>query len=203
MNFIRDIADRYKIEEDGRKLGELLAANPAFKETIEEIERHWLEKANTILSEILTEIRVRISSPETTMGDLVRAIDVISDKYNLHLGKPTSFNASANLNITQNLSDEELDKKIKDIEAQFLSAPQTTQLLHPQHTPLTATHSKESCAPSLEDGTPPQPSSLTACSSSSVEGGDLPRGRRKVTIREVVEEDDEFRPPDDQIRLFA
>jgi len=97
-----------------------MALNPAFKRLLEEEERHWLERANKVLTEIIEEIRTRITKRKTTMGDLVKALDVISDKYNIELGKPTSIEGNYHLHAIKGISDPDLDKRISELEKQFL-----------------------------------------------------------------------------------
>jgi hypothetical protein len=132
---LRETIERLETRgKPGLSVTEVVRADPMFAQALEDIENYWLKKANKILSELMEQIRVKIMDPETTMGDLVKALDVISNKYNLSMGKPTSFSASANLNMNkkEKLSEEELDKEIEDIKAQFISAPS-----HPEKTLLT------------------------------------------------------------------
>ena len=183
MNMIREIAERFDIKEGGRTLGEILSIHPDFKDTLEQLEQHWLRNANTVLTEIITEIRNRVTSPETTVGDLVKALDTISNKYSLHLGKPTSL--TANVSLVKNLSDDELDRKLKELEAQVLSAPQ-----YIYHAALPTVDFP------IEDGTPPLPSSATSGEGSATAGR-----RRVVVIEEEVDTD--FRPPQDTTDLLT
>jgi hypothetical protein len=92
-----------------------------FRDKVNEMEKHYLTEANAILNEVITEIRSRIAKPDTTMNDLIKALDVISNKYSLAMGLPT--NTNLNVNVVKNMNDEELDKRISELEHQFLSSP--------------------------------------------------------------------------------
>lgn len=92
-------------------LERLKALDTNFRKEIETMEQHWLYKINTVLREIVDKIQERVG---LGMGDkdLIRALDVISDKYNLEQGKPTS--RRDHRHFIGDLTEEELDERIKD-----------------------------------------------------------------------------------------
>ena len=115
---IEEIVKKLDIKtSDVSKIRHLMALDPVYKQLIEDRENFWLNEANTILCELVEAIRTKIMDPDTTMGDLVRALDVISDKYNLHMGKPTSIAETRHSKLTP----EALDAEIIELQGQFLS----------------------------------------------------------------------------------
>jgi tetrahydromethanopterin S-methyltransferase subunit B len=91
--------------------------DPNFAIAVQEAEKHWLENANEILASILEEIRLRVTSENTSMKELVMALDTISNKWNLAMGKPTSFGVSANVKVDKTkMKDEELNERLKELE---------------------------------------------------------------------------------------
>lgn len=115
-----------ELEKNGDRVGltrfqKMLVMHPEWGEMLEEAEQHWLTNANNVLKALIDEIKNKISNPLTTMTDLVRALDTISNKYNIHLGKPTSLSASYSLHESvKKMTDEELDARIDEIEKHFL-----------------------------------------------------------------------------------
>ena len=106
----------------------LLRTDESFALAVKEAEEHWLSKANTVLAEILDEIRNRVTSQDTSMTELVKALDAISNKWNIAMGKPTSFGVSASVKIDKNMQDEDLDNRLKEIEKHLLTTPPLHQL---------------------------------------------------------------------------
>lgn len=94
-----------------------------FREKCDASEQHYLAEANKILFEVINEIRVRVSNPDTTMNDLIKALDVISNKLNLAMGMPTNIGANVNVNLVKNMNDDELTNRINELEQHFLSSP--------------------------------------------------------------------------------
>jgi hypothetical protein len=118
-DFILNTIDK----KDKKAYTTLMRKDKEFALAIEKAEQSWLENANSVLSELLAEIRERITSPETSMKELVTAIDVLSNKWNLYMGKPTSLDASVKINVTKEIKDEELDERLKELERHFILAP--------------------------------------------------------------------------------
>jgi len=107
----------------------LMRNDKGFALAVQEAEEHWLSKANTVLAELLGEIKARITLPETSMGELVKALDTISNKWNVAMGKPTSFGVTANITkVDSGMKDEELDKRIREIERHMIVSPPHHQL---------------------------------------------------------------------------
>lgn len=123
MEELEAASKRYKVKGIGKAITprSLMYFDPDYEGEVKKMEEHWLADANKVLGEIIGEIRNRITDPTTTVGELVKALDTISDKYNIQIGKPTSVNA--NYSLIQNLPDEELEKRIKELEDQFLPSP--------------------------------------------------------------------------------
>lgn len=120
----------------------LLRSDEGFALAVQEAEEHWLSKANTVLAEILDEIRNRVTSQDTSMTELVKALDAISNKWNIKMGKPTSFGVSASVKITKDMQDEDLDNRLKEIEKHLLTTPPLHQLpqgVSEEKTPLNTT----------------------------------------------------------------
>lgn len=132
-NLIEGAVKNYRVPKSGKfGLQALMALDPDYKEIIKNAEEYWLTKANTILTEIIDKIREKAQEPGTSMGDLVRALEVISNKYNLHQGKPTSLN----VNVVQNMTTKEIDKRIEELQSQFLSPPERCENLLDPPSPL-------------------------------------------------------------------
>ena len=107
----------------------LMALDPDYKKIVNDAEEYWLSKANEVLKEIITAIRSKIAAPDVTMQDLVKALDVISNKYNIDMGKPTSIGLDYKLQITKDMDDGEIDKRLLELEKQFLPKPPTRRRL--------------------------------------------------------------------------
>lgn len=120
-NLIRETLQRLpKSEYVGRVHTNLMRVDKEYAAAVRETEEHWLSTANSILTEIINEIKNRISRPDTTVTELVKALDTISAKWNLAMGQPTSFEAK--VNITKEMKDEELDNRIRELEKHFVPA---------------------------------------------------------------------------------
>ena len=110
-------------KKEKKNYATLMRQDPEFALLVQDAEQTWLTNANSVLTELLDEIRARISQPETSMKELVSAIDVLSNKWNLYMGKPTSFDASVKVNVTKEIKDEELDSRLLELERHFILAP--------------------------------------------------------------------------------
>jgi hypothetical protein len=88
--------------------------DPKFAKKLEDIEVHWLNDANEILKELMVQIRILAQNPMAELKDVIKALDVISNKYNLHQGLPTSIEEQRK-KIT-NLTDEDLDDRINQLQ---------------------------------------------------------------------------------------
>jgi hypothetical protein len=128
-NLMKDTLEKIAIKEKIGNTGSLLMrSDPNFALAVQEAETHWLSKANTILAEILDEVRKRVTSPDTSMNELVKALDAISNKWNIAMGKPTSFGISANVKVDRTIKDEDLDNRIKELENYMLTTPPHHQI---------------------------------------------------------------------------
>ena len=99
------------IKSPNTAIERLKALDSDFRKAIEEHENTWLSNANIILTEIMNMIRKKILDPDVTMAELVKALDVISVKYDLSLGKPTA-RVKHDVEHHKDMTEEELDKRI-------------------------------------------------------------------------------------------
>lgn len=113
MGAVEEVAKRLRAGnvEVGR-FRHMLVLDKQLRQEVEKRERVWLERANEVLCKLLDEIEKRIEGEEVTMGELVKALDVISTKWNLYFGRPTSIVE----NRTSQLSDEELEAEIIELQ---------------------------------------------------------------------------------------
>lgn len=130
----------------------LMRTDPNFALAVQEAESHWLSKANTVLAEILDEVRRRITSPDTSMNELVKALDAISNKWNIAMGKPTSFGVSASVKVDRTIKDEDLDNRIKELENYMLTTPPHHQLPQGESDGIPPLNSSEHLGESFVEG---------------------------------------------------
>ena len=100
----------------------MAALDPEFAEELERMKSHWLGEANQLLKDMMIAIGNKVKDKDATLKDIAKALDIVSNKYNVFLGLPTSLSAHAHVIKTQepkDLTEEELDTKIEQLQTQL------------------------------------------------------------------------------------
>jgi len=76
-------------EKIGNPCSALMKMDPEFEEAVVEAREEWLASANEVLNDIIRQIKAKVNDGECSLKELVLALDTISKKWNIAMGKPT------------------------------------------------------------------------------------------------------------------
>lgn len=96
-------------------LERMMALDEGFASQVKEVQEHWLKGANSLLKELMEQVHIKSTSPDTKLSEVVKAIEVVSEKLNTHMGLPTSIHGIVHKHFgkpTHLLTNEELDQAI-------------------------------------------------------------------------------------------
>src|SRR3989304_6529687 len=81
-NFLHSKITNHQANIITNSLTRLKTLDPQFGEMVKGVENKWVGEIEAVLMELITEVRRRITYPSTTMGELLRAIDLLDNRLN-------------------------------------------------------------------------------------------------------------------------